>query len=322
MSQLREFLRFAMSHKLKYVVFLLAFLFFVPFLFPYSDVGDLVAAQIGKATNNQLFVQFDRLKLALFPSAAVGVENISIESTQFPAISAQEVEVRPSIGALITQKPSGTLIAKGLFRGDVTVDLKPGKKTGEKGDIQTHLIAIRADSLSLAEINKVAELPVLLRGKLKLNTQGLADPTFTEQPDFDIELTVDQLEIPSSTVNTMMGPLNLPELKLSTVEMKGRLSAGRFLIEKGIIGKTGDEMAGTLKGNMALLIQNRGGPAPIMGAYNFDVDLNIKKSFQDKAALFLSFLDSYKTPLVDGARYKFKVNGSSPQAPPNITALQ
>ncbi len=45
-----------------------------------------------------------------------------------------------------------------------------------------------------------------------------------------------------------MGPLTLPDLKLSTVELKGRLAAGRFVIETGTIGKPGDELYGTIKG--------------------------------------------------------------------------
>ncbi len=56
--------------------------------------------------------------------------------------------------------------------------------------------------------------------------------------------------------------------------------------------------------------------------YNFEVSLNIKKSFQDRAALFLSFIDNYKTPTADGALYSFKLTGSNLMAPPSMSALK
>ena len=320
MSQLRAFLAFAMSHKLKYLVLLISILVFAVLLFPFDDVGDLIGGQVAKLSGNQVFLQFDRLNLGLFPSPSVGAENITVETPQVPAISAQEIEIKPSISAIITQKPAGQLIAKGLFRGDVLIDLKPGKKTD--AGVQTQIIAVKAEKLSLAEIHKVAELPILLKGRLNLTTSGTADPTFGEQPDFDLELKVDSLEIPSSTVNTKMGPLNLPELKLSTVEIKGRLSAGRLQIERGVVGKETDELHGTILGGISIMMQKGGSLQPIIGAYSFDVDLTARRAFQDKASLFLSFLDAYKSPLADGARFKFKVTATSPQMPPSMSALR
>jgi type II secretion system protein N len=320
MANFRAFLRFVFSHKAKYLVFFLSFLVFALLLFPFQDVGDMIGAQVAKMTGNQVFLQLDRFKVAFFPSPEIAAENVSVETPQIPAVTVQELQVKPTVSALVSQKPSGTLVAKGLFRGDVLIDLKPGKKT--EAGVQTHVISLTASSLNLAEIHKVAQLPVLLKGRLNLTTSGTADPTFGEQPDFDIELKVDQLEIPPATVNTMMGPLNLPDLRLSSVDLKGRLSAGRFNIERGNIGRNTDELHGTVRGGISVLIQNRGGIAPIIGAYSFDVDLSAKKSFQDKAALFLSFLDSYKTPTDDGARFQFKISATSPQMPPNLGAAR
>ena len=321
MDKLRTFFRFAFSHKLKYLVSLVAFIVFLMILFPFQDVGDLVGSQVAKMTNNQVYIQFDRLKLGLFPEASVGAENLSLETPMVPMITAREIEVRPAFSAFITQKPAGTLVAKGLFKGDVFIDVKPGKKTESGG--QTQLLSMKAENMNLAEVQKIAELPILLKGKLNLQASGAADPTFQEQPDFDIDLKVDHLEIPASTVNTAMGPLNLPDLRLSAVELKGRLSAGRLNIEKGLIGKEGDDLFGTVKGGISIILQNRGGLQPLLGAYNFDVDLNVKKSFQDKAALFLSFLETYKSPSPDGgSRYQFRINASSVQMPPSMSALR
>ena len=163
----------------------------------------------------------------------------------------------------------------------------------------------------------------MLKGQLDLKTTALADLTFQEQPDVDIDIQIRQFELPPSNVNTAMGPLTLPDLKLSSVELKGRLAGGRFIIETGTIGRQGDELQGTIKGNMGLNVQNVGGtPNPQMGAYNIEVDLKAKRSFQDRAALFLSFIDTYKTATSDGAQYKFKVFSNNPQIPPTMGAVR
>jgi hypothetical protein len=61
---------------------------------------------------------------------------------------------------------------------------------------------------------------------------------------------------------------------------------------------------------------------PALGDYTLDIDLSLKKSFQDKANLFLSFIDAYKVPRPDGAQYRFKVSAGSMDTPPNISALR
>lgn len=319
MAQLKEILKFIFSHKLKYLVTLIAVLVFVVLMFPFQDVGDSVSSFVAKQTGNQVFVSFERLRASFLP-LSVGADEFSLETPMFPAINAQEVQVTPSMGALISQKPEGTLIAKGLFKGDVEVTVRPGKKT--EAGVSTHNLSLSAQRLSLAEIHKVAQLPMLLKGRVNLNASGTADPTFGDQPDFDIDLKVDQFELPAGSVETQMGPLNLPELMLSQVEIKGRLSAGRFNIERAIVGKEGDELVGNIKGGINLQIQNRGRIQPVIGAYQFDIDLSVKRSLQDKASLFLSFLENFKTPTADGARYQFKLQATSPQMPPNMSALR
>ena len=319
MAQLKLILKFIFSHKLKYLVMILAALVFVVLMFPFQDVGDSISSFVAKQTNNQVYLNFERLRTSFIP-LSVGAEEFTIETPQFPAISAQDVEITPSMGALISQKPEGTLVAKGLFKGDVEVTVKPGKKT--EAGVATHQLSLSAQRLSLAEIHKIAQLPMLLKGKVNLTASGTADPTFGDQPDFDVDLKVEQFELPAGSVETQMGPLNLPELKLSQVEIKGRLSAGRFNIERAVVGKDGDELVGTIKGGINLQIQNRGRITPVIGAYQFEIDLSVKRSLQDKASLFLSFLENFKTPTADGARYQFKLNATSPQMPPSMSALR
>jgi hypothetical protein len=74
---------------------------------------------------------------------------------------------------------------------------------------------------------------------------------------------------------------------------------------------------------MSLQIQNMGGRIlPMPGSYSFDIDVTVKKSFEDRAKLFLSFIEQHKTPVGDGARYKFKLSASGPESVPSFGALQ
>ncbi|WP_374032643.1 hypothetical protein [Bdellovibrio bacteriovorus] len=95
------------------------------------------------------------------------------------------------------------------------------------------------------------------------------------------------------------------------------------MIETGTIGKPGDELYGTIKGKIGLTIVNRGNSfGHQIGAYNIEVDLKTKRSFQERAALFLTFIDGYKTPTSEGSQYKFKVSASNPMMPPSIGAVR
>lgn len=321
MDKIRQLLKIIKEGKGKIFIMLFASLVSLFLLFPFDDLSDLISSQVSKLTNNSVYLQFEKLRLSLIPQPGLEMTQVYVESPQTPAISVNELEIAPSISGLIQQKPYGSISAKGLLKGNVSIQLKKGTKT-ENG-IERQRIEVSAKEISLSDLRAMANLPVLLKGQINLETVAQADLTFQEQPDVDLDLIVNKFELPPSNVNTPMGPLTLPDLKLSTVELKGRLAAGRFIIETGTIGKPGDELFGTIKGNIALNIINRGGTfGHQIGAYNFEIDLKAKKPFQERAALFLSFIDGYKTPTSEGAQYKFKVSATNPMMPPNIGAAR
>lgn len=321
MEQLRQLITLIRQSKGKIFVMVLSALAFVFILFPFDDLSDLISSQVSKLSNNSVYLQFDKLKMSLFPQPGVQMNHVYIESLRTPALSAQELVITPSISGLIAQKPYGQVSAKGLLKGDVDIQVGKGSKT-ENG-LERHRVEVTAKKVSLHDIRELANLPVLLKGQLNLQTTALADLSFQEQPDVELDLSISKFELPPSNVNTPMGPLTLPDLKLTTLELKGRLSAGRFIIETGTIGKPGDDLYGSIKGDIALTINNRGGSfAPQVGAYNFEVDLRTKKSFQDRAALFLTFIDGYKTPTSEGGQYKFKLTATNPMMPPSIGAAR
>jgi type II secretion system protein N len=321
MEQLRQLFRAISQSKGKVFVMIISTLVFAFLLFPFDDLSDLISSQVSKLSNNTVYVSFEKLKMSLFPQPGVKMDSVYIESIRTPALSAQELVITPSISGLIAQKPYGQVSAKGLLKGDVEVEM--GKGTRTENGLERHRLEVTAKKISLNDLRELANLPVLLKGELDLQSTALADLTFQEQPDVEIEMKINKFELPPSNVNTPMGPLTLPDLKLTAVELKGRLSAGRFVIENGTIGRAGDEMYGTIKGDFNINIVNRNGMfAQQMGAYNLTIDLHTKKSFQDRAALFLTLLDGYKTPTADGAQFKFKVSATNPMMPPSISATR
>lgn len=317
MENISRLFKLLKDSKGKLFVMVLSSLLFIFILFPFDDLSDLISSQVSKLTNNSLYVQFDRLKMSLFPTPGVRMDQVYIESIRMPSLSAEQLVITPSISGLIQQKPYGQISAKGFLKGDV--ELQMGKGTRTENGIERQKIEISAKKVALNDLRALGNLPIMLKGQVSIESTALADLTFQEQPDVDLNLTISSFELPPSNVNTPMGPLTLPDLKLSTVELKGRLAAGRFIIETGTIGKPGDELYGTIKGNIGITIINQGGRfGQQIGAYNFEIDLKAKKSFQDRAALFLSFIDGYKTPTAEGAQFKFKVSATNPMMPPSI----
>lgn len=304
----------------KFFVSLLAAIIFVFLLFPFDDLGDLVSTQVAQLTHNSLYVQFDRLRMSLFPQPGVAMEQVFVESIHTPGISAQEITITPSISGLIQQRPYGHIAAHGFLKGNV--DLKLNKGNRSDNGVERQKLEINAQKVSLTDIRELANLPVMLKGRVDLQTTALADLSFQEQPEVDVNLTISQFELPPASINTPMGPLTLPDLKLASVELKGRLSAGKFIIETGTIGKPTDDLHGTISGNIGLNLNNQGGSiSPQVGAYTLEVNLKAKQSFQERATLFLTFIDAYKTPMAGGAQYKFKVMANAPGLPPNIIAV-
>lgn len=305
----------------KLTLMLFSALLFAFLLFPFDDLSDLISSRVSALTQNSLYLQFEKLKLSLLPQPGVQLNQVYIESLQTPALSAEELIITPSVSGMIQQKPYGHVSAKGLLQGDVDLTMSKGSRSDN--GVERQRIEVSANKISLHDLREITQLPVMLKGQLNLEGTALADLTFQEQPEVEMSLSIQRFELPPSNVNTPMGPLTLPDLKLSSVELKGRLAAGRFIIETGTIGKPGDELHGTVKGSIAVTIVNRGtGFGQQVGAYNFDIDLRTKKSFQDRAALFLTFIDSYKTVTPEGAQYKFRVSASNPMLPPNISAMR
>lgn len=305
----------------KIVLFAFCVLVFALVLFPMDDLGDLVSTQAPKLTQNNLYVSFDRLGLSLLPQPGLQFRQVYVETRALPPLSVQELTVTPSISGLLYQKPFGHVSAKGFMKGQLDLHVGSGKRT-EDGREKLK-ISVDAQKLNLLDIRDMARLPVLLNGQLSLTLKdGQLDPLFAEQPEMEVSIHIEKFELPASNLPPPL-ELTLPELKLGQVILNGRLSGGRLNLTSGTIGRPGDEVHGEVKMNMGLtFVNSNGAVSPVFGAYSIELDLNIQRSFKEKAGLFLSFIDAYSTPTTEGSRYRFKVSASSFQAPPSMGALR
>ncbi len=137
----------------------------------------------------------------------------------------------------------------------------------------------------------------------------------------DVSIKINHLEMPQSNLPLGdMGDVTLPDLKISGVDVKGKLSSGHLTIESIKIGNSAaDDLFGTIKGSMDLALRpGPAGPYPELGAYSFDVDLQPSADFRERAKFFLGLLASYQ----QGTKIRMKVTGTRFGAPPNMSPLR
>lgn len=319
MKYLRSLIDFLKNNKKKVFVGFVAYFIFLFLLFPFSDLGSLVTAQVAKFTQNQIFVKFEELHFSLLPNPGLELSNVKVQGLQFPELTTDKLVVSPSIAGLLSFKPGVSLSAEGLFDGDVSVSTRGGSKA-KSGALKQN-IAVNAEGVELSKLGAVLTLPMSLEGKMNLDTDAVVDPSFSEQPNAQVDLKAVRINMTSASIPTPIGPLALPDTKLQELILKGQMTEGILNIEKAQIGSPNDELYAQVRGTMNLNFQTAGGQVTVNpGPFDLTVQIKTKPSYQAKAGLFLGFLDSYKKSQgPQGSEYLFKVAGSNFYAPPRMT---
>lgn len=314
-----RFFKYLNKHKSKVFVFIVAIFTFTFLLFPFDELGDLVGQQISKATNNQVYLQFQNMDISLLPTPALNLNQVYLETAFAPTLTTQELLIRPSLWGMIRQQPYGTIKSKGFLSGQIETHVNSGTKT-ESGT-ERHQIKIQASEMNLNDLKKILSLNFDFSGQADLNAEIQSDFEMKEQPEGDFTLHVKKLDIPTNSINMGGDILVLPDLVLSDVKIKGRLTGGQLIIEEGQIGNNKDDLYGQIKGNLGLNMSPT--LRPLLSSYSFNVDLTATSKFQNKASLFLMFLDSTKTAAAGGnTKYTFKISAPSFSSPPDIKAVR
>lgn len=318
---------------------------FAVLLFPFNDLSDAVTSAIAKQTNNQVYVQAGELNIHLLPTPSVSAKDLKVE-TALPAIEATWAKITPSMWSLITSLPTvikaamgnqeaardlGSKIgvsisAEGVFGGEASLSLGAGKKA-ESG-IARSRVTMSLEEINLKDVQRWADLSVNMQGRANFATDMQFSQDFQEQPEGDYELQLAKFVMPEGTVQVPMGeasfPLKLPTLTLQNVVLKGRMSAGKFIIEEGMFGQSQDPVYGRIRGQVDVRILPQGGAmVPQFGQYDLTVDLSTSPEIQKDPTLALAFapIDKVKQAGQNGgAKYTFKANGVI-GAFPNITRI-
>ena len=311
-------IRFFLNNKKQVLVFIMALFVWAIIIFPFEDLTDFLGTKIAEFSQNQLFVRISSMKISAWPPG-IKFSDVNVDTLSTGTLTAEELTVSPSPLSFFGGIPSGGVSAHGFLHGDIDISLRSGSRS-ENGNPRQKL-EVHAAHLNLQDLHDAVHLPLALKGQVDIDGNALADLTFADQPEADIVIKAEKFELPSQTINTPMGPINIPDMKMSSIELRGHMAAGKIIIEDGFIGKEGDEIHGTIKGDIMLNLQNRNGFQAQTGAYNLDIDLMIKSNLEDRLNLFLVAVSQFKTVAGDSSHYKFKVSGLNSFGVPSISAL-
>lgn len=305
------------NNKKRIFLFTTAYMLFAFLLFPFQDLGHLVSTQVARLTQNQVYLKFDNLNLSMFPAPGVSLSNVKVQTQQLPAITASHLKLYPNILGLLALKPGFSAKASDIFGGDVSLSLRGGGKATSGAMRQN--ISLDSHNLLLKKLAEILQLSMNLDGYVSIDTSLDIDPSFSEQPSAVLELTGNRISISSAVVPTQFGPLNLPDTKLQELLIKATLGNGDLEIEKVQIGSKQDELFAQVRGQMKIQMRTVGNQVSVVpGAFDLVVQIVAKESFQSKAGVFLSFLDSYKK---GNNEYIFRAQGSNFYAPPKMSAI-
>jgi type II secretion system protein N len=303
------------NHKKTMLLSLISALIFAFLIFPFEDLSDYAIEKITKMSQGQVFLQFDDLGIALFPPS-MEMANVEVEIGQFPALTASQLNLAPSIASYLAFSHGFVAQAEDLLDGNLSLTLKAGKKTAN-GD-RKQVVDLEYEKVNIQKILRLLQVNSEIKGVASLDLTTTVDPTFGEQPTANLELTANDFVIKS--VATPIGPLIL-NIQSSKIETKANLAESEFEVTELVIGKPGEGFFGKIKGRMGLRFEDRGRIVPVISNYEYTVDLNIDKKNDANLGLIFSTIgaDKYKTVTGAGFRYAFKLSGANTFEPPRIS---
>lgn len=320
MDMIIKTFRFAWVQKFKILFTLVFAVVFLFLLFPFKDLNDFVSGQVSALTQNGVYLQFEDMHINPV-TASISLDGVLIETSTIDGLNVNSISASPSLAALFKRQPGGNLIANGLFGGRAEMKLTP-LETLESGALKANL-ALNSESLSLKNLRDTLKISIPLSGSANITANITADMSFKEQPDGEVNIVINNFEMPTTSINSPnFGSIALPEIKFKQVDVKAKLAGGKLVIENAKLGNPSDDLSGTLKGDIAIRIDNISGTArPTMGGYNLNIDLVAKPAFVQRAQFFLGFIDQFKTDERGSSRYRLKLQAASTDLPPSMLPL-
>ncbi len=308
-------------HKLKIITFLVAALFFIAMLFPFGDIGDLVTAQISQATQNQVYVSFERLDLAVVPQPGLKMTDVRLETSALPGVEMSQLFVSTSILGLITFRPGIAAIAEGLAGGNLAFSTRGGEYN--KNGVRKQVLSLNAQKLNLEQVLEMLKANLQIKGSISAEGTSTVDFSFADQPEGQLELSTQDLNLDGAQIPTPMGAFPLPRVKISQIRLEGNLNQGRLIISRGEIGGSkSDVVSGTISGQVELRFNPSPSGVQLMpGGYNLAIKLKAKPEFEREAGLLLGFVERYKRSGSGFSDYAFRISSQNLQSPPSLAPL-
>lgn len=322
------FLNIFRFHKKKILFLLGSTIFCTIILFPFDDLTDYITLQVTKATQSNVYLQFDGLSFGLMPQLGIKMENVIVESIFAPSLAIKTLGFAPKLTSLITRRPGGKLKAYGLFSGDATIDFGPTNELDIDGDEVG--VEINLEEIKLKDLSKFLKdsykFPVTMKGQTNLDSKLYIDPSFKAQPKGDVRLNIERLEIPSTNLSLGNSGMSMamPALKLNKVSLIGNINDRKFFIKEGKIGEVKNDLHGEITGD--IFIDFLPGGKLKKGGYDLKINLNISENLKRQLGTVLSFIDiyqgigeKYKFDSLKGVRYSMRLTARNFQSPPRVT---
>ncbi|NUM57269.1 MAG: type II secretion system protein GspN [Bdellovibrionaceae bacterium] len=336
LKTLRQLLSFnTLSKALLILIFSVIFIFV---LFPTKDLSDVVSQNVSKFTQNQFYLEFDNIEFNLLSELGVKLDNVYLETPRTAPLNIRELIALPAISTFLYKKPQGKLHLKGIFKGDIEVNItKHREDSSSESKVERSEISVEANKLDLKELKNFLSLPVSLKGRLNLSTKVITPLLTNDTPEGvntnstpaateiqDLTLTIKNFELPQTTLDQNGSiPIDIPGIKLSELVIKARYFGNKLVLSEIKLGKDSDELLGTIKGDMNFSPMIGMG-MPMLNQYELSLDLKMKKSFYDKIYLTLSILNagSYFSPISGGYQFKSKLKGAGTYSVPRFDAYR
>lgn len=318
--------KFLFRQKFKFLfVFFFVFLFLL-FRFPYEDLSGWITEKVAQATKNKVHLRLERMRVFFFPSLGLKVSEIEVNSAYADSLKISEMRANLSIMKLLFFQLAYQVDLKGLFGGDFRLKIQKGESVlsaDKNKKIKRMKSGLSFEEVDLKHLNSFVAFP--LEGKIGGKLDILWDKTLTKQPEGNVNLFLGDFNLSDSSVSTPFGPMSLPEIDLSSSELKLQFSEGSFFIEQFRFGTSKNPISGEVNGNFQLDFIYKGLQMKArLSEYQFKVKLELMDSLREKFALILDILNQYKKESQKGQKkiaYQFEVKGSGLRKPPKLSSF-
>ena len=305
------------NKKKLFLVFSLSCFIFV-LRFPWNDLLEKTFRDFQKQSARSLQVDFEELKLKLFPP---GVEFKELEFLyRDQPISLSSAVISIDVAKWLAFKQGWKFK---LFKEDSYLSFnfyKSEKKQKEEEEdsvpIENYFIKGSAPFCSLKALNSF--IPnTQFSGDMKARFSYSGSPKELEAIKAFLRIEGENISLSQLELQTPLGPLNLPPIEWKSAQVDFEVKESEVIFKKLQLGEPTDDLYIKMKGSGALAFSYRGQPR--LNSYNLELQIDLDKDFPLRI-LDLMF-SAYKEDKGEFYRYSVQLIGQGNQVP-NMEKLE